>query len=68
MAVDAQTASLVHRLSAPSRAAAAIALVPVALSSGLRRGVGFDMRGFSVLTTLGSVRGAPGSRVAAGRP
>jgi len=64
MAASAQTASPVHGLSAPSRAAAATALVPVALSSGLRRGIGFDKRGYSVLTTLGSVRGAPGSRVA----
>ena len=67
MAAGAQTTSPVHWLSAPSRAAAASALVPVALSSGLRHGVGFDTRGCSVLTTLGSVQGAPGSRVAAGR-
>jgi len=42
--------------------------MPAALSSGLRRDVGFDADECSVLTHSAPVQGAPGSRVAAGRP
>ena len=50
-----------------SRPAVATVLVPAALSSGLRRSIGFDAHGCSVLTALGSSVGSSRQRGGGGK-